>query len=112
MTDALAAGEQAVGELLWLEMRVARDVLEPLHAVARRALQFQRLQVAFRPIAFEARADILGGRHLRDQRDGVFHGELRARADAEMRRVRSIADEHEIAVMPALAQHSVEIQPC
>jgi hypothetical protein len=46
VTDALTAGEQAVRELQRLEIRVTRDVLEPLHAVARRALQLQRFELA------------------------------------------------------------------
>ena len=111
MADALARGEQAVGELLRLEMRVAGNVLEPLHAVARGALQLERFEVALRPVALETGADVLGGGHLRDQRHRIFHGELRARADAEVRGVRRIADEDEIAVVPALAQHAVEIEP-
>ena len=44
VTDALAAGQQAVGELLGLEVRVARDVLEPLHGVAGGVLQLQHLE--------------------------------------------------------------------
>ena len=39
VADALAAGQQAVGELLRLEVGVARDVLEPLGRVARGGLQ-------------------------------------------------------------------------
>ena len=54
------AREQAVGELLRLEMRIARDVLEPFHAVARRALQLEHLEIAFRPVALEPGADIAG----------------------------------------------------
>ena len=44
VADALAAGQQAVGELPRRQVRVARDVLEPLHAVARRALQLEHFE--------------------------------------------------------------------
>ena len=109
--DALARGEEAVRELLRVEMRVARDVLEPFHAVAGRALQLERLEVALLLIALETRAHIQGSGRMRHERDRILHGELGARADAEMRGMRRIADQHEIPVMPALAQHAVEIEP-
>src|ERR1700733_16279361 len=43
---------------------------------------------------------------------GVLHRELGARPDAEMRRVRRIADEHDISVMPLRTQDAIEVQPC
>ncbi len=115
MTDALATGEQTVGELLRREVRITRDVLEPFHAVARGALQLEHLHVALlavgaeRPIEVGAARD--AARDVAAQRYGVFHGELGAGADGEMGRMGGIADEHHLAVMPALAAHAVEAQP-
>ncbi len=60
--DALAAREQAVGELLGLEARVAVDVLEPLGRVARRILDLQDLDRALRlPARERLRADRRAG---------------------------------------------------
>jgi hypothetical protein len=46
VADALAAGEERVGVLLGFEVGIARHVLEPLHAVARRALQLEGFDLA------------------------------------------------------------------
>jgi hypothetical protein len=46
VADALAAGQQGVGELLRLQMRVAGDVLEPFGGIARRRLDAQHLDLA------------------------------------------------------------------
>ena len=43
--------------------------------------------------------------------DRILHGELGARADGEVRRMGSVADEHDVAVMPLAAQHAIEIEP-
>ncbi len=46
VADALAAGQQGVGELLGRQMDVAGDVLEPFGRVARGRLQPQHLDLA------------------------------------------------------------------
>src|SRR6202035_137590 len=45
------------------------------------------------------------------ERYGILHGELRAGADGEMRRVGGVSDQHDLAMVPALAEHAVEVQP-
>ena len=57
VADALAAGEQAVGELLRLEVDVALDLLEPFHAIAGGALQFQSFDFAVGLIALKGVGD-------------------------------------------------------
>ncbi len=56
VAEPLAAGQQAVGELLGLEAGVAGDVLEPLGAVARGVLQPQHLDPRARLVLREARS--------------------------------------------------------
>ena len=55
VADPLAAGKQAVGELLRRQLRVALDVLEPLGRVARRRLQLQDLDLALGLVGSRAR---------------------------------------------------------
>src|SRR3546814_9273080 len=45
------------------------------------------------------------------QRDGVFHGQLGARADGEMRRMHGIADQDDVLVHPVFAFHGGEAAP-
>ena len=111
MTDTLTAGQQAVRELQRFEVRVARDVLEPLHAIARRALQLERFELALFLVALQRAADVAAARDLATQRDCILHCELRARADGEVRGVRGIADQHDVAREPAPAQHAIEVEP-
>ena len=54
MADSLAAGQQAIGKLLGIEMHIAIQLLEPFHAIARRTLQFKRLDFAFLLIATQS----------------------------------------------------------
>ena len=92
-------------------LRVARDALEPAHAVACGALQLQRLGLALLLVGGERGRDVgrVGG--LGDQGDGVLHRELGAGADGEVRGVGGIADQHAVAVVPAPAQHALEGEP-
>ena len=111
MTDALAAREQAVGELPRLEPGVTVHVLEPFHAVAGCVLQFERLEGAFLMVAHQTVLDRRGPGDVRHERHRILHRQLGARSDAEVRRMRRIADQHQVAVMPALAEDAVEAQP-
>ena len=92
MADSLAAGQQRKSELVRLHIDVAVDFLEPGHAIARGALQLERLDFAFRLVTGQAgwHVAIGAGEHL-DQRGGVFHRQLGARADGKMGCMRGIA---------------------
>src|SRR5688572_5543972 len=111
VADALATGQQAVGELARRQDRVALHVLEPLHAVARGALELQHLDAALLVVRLERSRQDPGCGHVPRERDRVLHGELRAGADREVRRVRRIADQHHSTVMPAAACHAIEVEP-
>ena len=65
VTDPLAAGEQAVGELFRRKVCVAGDVLEPLGRVARRVLQFEYFEL---PQGF-----VLGQRRLEAPLERAAH---------------------------------------
>src|ERR1700722_15122744 len=107
----LTSREQGVGELPRFEDGIPRDILEPLHSIASRALQLERFQTPLRLIRLQPCLDIVRTRYAGHERHRVFHRQLGAGADPEMRRVRRIAYEHDILMMPLPAQYPVEIQP-
>ena len=111
VANALAAGQQAVGKLFRGQVRVPRHILEPIHPVARGALQLEHFDVAFLLIRAERGVPIRRRRHVAGQGNGVFHGKLGAGADREVRCVGGVADENGVAVMPAPASHMIEIEP-
>ncbi len=111
MADALASREQRIRELTRFEARISRHILEPFHSIARRALQLESLQAPFGLIGSQPGLDIGRLGDPAHERHGILHGQLGAGSDAEMRRVRRIADQHDVPMMPLRAQHPVEIQP-
>jgi hypothetical protein len=110
VANALAAGEQTVGKLLWIKMDVALDLLKPLHTIARGTLQLQGFDLAVFLIELQGFGDVafVTGHHI-SQRHSVFHGQFRARADAEMGGVRSIADQNDVFVMPFFTQYTSKL---
>ena len=96
MRNALAAGQHRIGELLGLEVRVAADVLEPLHRVLRRALDLQHLHGARILVDRQHPVQSIGSLLAEAARelDRVLEGELRARADRVVRGVRGVAHQH------------------
>jgi hypothetical protein len=74
-------------------------------------LQLQDLELAGLLIGFERRGPVAVQMQGVGQIDGVLEGELGARADGEVRRVRGIAQEHDLAVVPGLAPDAREVQP-
>ena len=111
MADALAAGEERIGELQRLETNVARHRLEPFGRVARGALQPQHLGPATLLIGLERALQVVVGVQRVGQPDRVLERELGAGADREMRRVRGIAQQHDVVVVPALARDAREVEP-
>ncbi len=92
-------------------MQIALDVLEPLGRIARRVLQPQHFQPALVLVAGKGAGHVLLAVQIVRQRDGAFQRQLGAGADREMRGRRRVAEQHDIAGRPALAQHAVEVEP-
>ena len=112
VANALAAGQQAVAELLRVEMHVTLDLLEPLHPVTRGALQFEGFDFAFLLVTLECASNIapVMGEHAGES-NRVLHREFRPGTDGKVGGVRSITDQHDVIVKPLLAQHALELQP-
>jgi hypothetical protein len=91
------------------------DLLEPPHAAHRRALdrRERRATAAVVGVEGDVQAHPLGADAAQGvgERDGVLHGQHGARADAEVRGVRGIAREHEVARAPGLVAHLLEPLP-
>ena len=113
VADALAAGEQAVRELLGRQGRVTRNVLEPLGRVTRGVLQLENLDLS-RPLrTAAARVEIVrrASTSASARADRILHRQLRARADREVRGVCRVADQHDVAVGPAFVADACEVEP-
>ena len=111
MADPLAARQQAVGELLRLQVRVARDVLEPLGGVACGGLQLQHFDAPFGFVGGRAQLECRGPAwSMRlGQTDGILQRELRAGADGEMRGMGCVAHQHDIVHRPVFVGDAVEV---
>jgi hypothetical protein len=58
VTDALTTRKETVSKLLRWQVRVARHVLEPLHAITGRTLQLQDLEMSFPVIGSQGRIEV------------------------------------------------------
>ena len=65
----------------------------------------------FHLVVIEGRAQVLVPSQGIDQRDAVLHRELGARADRKMRGVGGVAEQHDLAVVPALLAKGQEVDP-
>ncbi len=121
VADALRARQHRIHELLGLK-RVGialADHLEPLHGVARRILDARDIDAPHFLIGAEHGRDaglvVADEVELAGQFDGVVDRQLGAGADGEMRRMRAVAHQHDMApaveMAPLLADQAAEIQP-
>ena len=112
VADALAAGQQRISELQRLEMEVALERLEPFGRVAGAVLQLEHLEVPLGDIFEHRRVEGQARtvQHL-GQLDRILERQLGARADREMGGVGGVAEQDELAVVPALALDAAEVEP-
>ena len=112
VADPARAGQQIAGELDRVEAVVAADVLEPGGAVAGRLLEPLDHRLALQLVVGEGR--LQRGRVALEglaERDRVLHGQLGARPDGEVGGVGGVAEQHDVAVVPALAADGDEADP-
>ncbi|CRE24746.1 Uncharacterised protein [Bordetella pertussis] len=108
--DALRTGQQRIGELLGLQVGVAPHVLEPFRRVARRVLYLQHFHAAHVFVVLQRAAQVAAPAvQAARQLDGVFQGQLGARADGKVRRVGRVAHQHHRHV--ALAARRLQAVP-
>ena len=111
VADPLAARQQRIVELHGVEMEIALELLEPFRRVARRRLQPQHLQPAFFLVAREGLPQVRLPVHQLGQQDRALQGKLGAGADGEMRGGGGVAQQRQVPVAPAPAEHPVEVEP-
>ena len=110
MADTLTACQQAVGELLRLQVGVPRDILEPFGRVACGGLQFEHFDAALGLIARERSCNVVG--RLVDalgKTDGILQGELCPGSDGEMGGMSCVAHQHDVVHRPAFVGYAVEV---
>ena len=111
MADALGAREQRIVELNRIEVEIALDLLEPLQRVAGGRLQAQHFKPSLFLVALESLLQCRFAVQIVGQSDCAVECEPGAGADRKMRGGGCVAHEHDIAVVPALADHPREIHP-
>src|SRR3989454_427995 len=110
--DAQAAREQAEGELDRFQPAVvALGLLEPLEAHLGRPLRALHQRPPLVLVGRQGAGDLPVLLEGPAQRDGVFHGQLGARPDGEVRGVGGVADEHDVPPVPPLVPDRREAAP-
>ena len=110
--DPPAAGHDVERELLRGLADVLADVLEPLQAGLRRALGGEHHRPPLGLVRRQRRRDVGLLVQAGGQRQRVLHRQLGARADGEVRGVRGVAEQHDVAVPPASRLRTVrEAEP-
>ncbi len=112
VADAAGAGEQVEGELHRVEPVVAAHVLEPGGAGAGRLLEALHQRLALQLVVSHGGQPLAGVALQRArERDGVLHRQLGAGADGEVGGVGGVAEQHDVAVVPARAADGHEAGP-
>ena len=109
--DPPGARQQVEGELQGLLVDVLLDVLEPLQRGLRRALEGEHDRTPFGLVGRERRGDVRLLVQVRREGERVLQRELGPGADREVRRVRGVADEHDVVMRPALIADGGEGDP-
>ena len=109
--DGLGAGHDAEGELHGIEIPEPVDMLEPDQRHVGGVLGLLDLLAPAVLVFLQGGIDRRRLRHRVGQRDGVFHRELGAGADREMRGRLGVAEQHHVVLDPALAADHREIAP-
>ena len=109
--DPAAPGDDVERELDRVLPGVLAQVLEPLQAGLRRPLSGQHHGPAFFFIGLQRGADLSLFVQAGGQGERVLHGQLGARADGEVRGVRGVAEQHDVAVPPVLVADRGEADP-
>ena len=111
MTNALAARQQRIVELHGVEMEIALKLLEPLRRVARRRLEPQHFQPPLLLVAREGLRQVRLRVHQLRQQDRALQGQLGAGADGKVGGGGGVAQQRQVPVAPAPAEHPVEVEP-
>ena len=109
--DRLGAGHDAERELHGIEIPEAVDMLEPDQRHVGGVLGLLDLLAPAVLVGLQRGIDRRRLRHGVGQRDRVFHRELGAGADREMRGRLGVAEQHHVVLDPALAADHREIAP-
>ena len=107
-----AARQQVERERHRLHVRVALHAREVRGALAGGELEALDDRLALELVVDQSPLDVgrMAGERLRE-RDRVLHRELRAGTDREVRRVRGVAEQRDVAVVPAVAADEHEAGP-
>ena len=109
--DAARASDIAVSEIKRREAHMRGKMLVPLCAGLRSFHKRFYDGTSFGFVASKALRNFVFRLQCLDQRNDVFHGQPRARANGEMRGMQGIADQDHVAEVPTIVPQPREIAP-
>jgi hypothetical protein len=112
VADALRTREQRIVELYRIKIEVAFNILEPLGRIACGILEAQHFQTALILIPSKRGFNIRLAVKVARQGNCALHCQFRPGANGEMGGGSRVSQQHNVAMAPALAQHTIEIEPC
>src|SRR2546422_2657362 len=109
--NAQTARQQIEGKLERLEVHVPLGILEPLETHLCRALEALDSGSTLGFIGSECRRHVALATQRYGKGNRVFDRELRSRAHGEVRGVRSVAQQHHVAIRPGSVLYRDEVAP-
>lgn len=109
--DLSGAGHVGDEQLFDRKCHPLGEGLPPEFAAVRDALEVFDGGAASPLVVRERVVDVQGGGEGVVECDGVFHGELGARADGVVRGVGGVAEEYDVAAVPVLARNGAKARP-
>ncbi len=109
--DPPAPRQQVEGKLPWIEVGIARHVLEIARALQRSLLEALDDGLALHLVVVEGRAQVSMPSQGIDEGNAVFHRQLGPRADRKVGGVGGVAEQDDLAVVPALLAQGQEVDP-
>ena len=93
--------QQVEGELPWVEVRIARDMLEIAGTFEGGLLEALDNRLALHLVVVESRGQVAMPAQRINQRNAVVHRQLGARPDRKVGGMGGVTEQHDVAVVPA-----------
>src|ERR1700730_4575389 len=103
--------QQVEGELSWVELRIARDMLEIAGTFEGGLLEALDHGLALHFVIVEGRGQVAMPAQGINERNAVLHRQLGAGTDGKVSGVRGVTKQHDVAVVPTFLAQRREVNP-